>query len=519
MSSLTVYIKSCQVRDKQNYFIVAQLDEIEYPDKHKNSQKFRTDLAHYTEYLRFQKNIFKFENLGLGNRLVIKFGVFSAQPDIDVNDTNSLLKNSKLYASGSYVLSQNFITMLRKDKVLEKDMSLYDQDSVKEMGHLNLVFKLRIENFEDQIYEDNREIEKYYYDPFNSNEYDVQKNLGKIQELVKKKHDVMENRMKQLDQRNSALRTLAVDLAYLRKTNDDLIGENEKMNKRITYLQNVDEVHIEIDVLAQTPQGINTLKERYAKLMMRFELERKRYDALEKEYFKIEPSLQQIKKIKTQIEEVQKASDELEFHFSRYKDLANRIKAQKETILSQEEIIQNLAHSVKAQMKDGPQESKELDIKLNDFRYKRERLMERLKQLKLLMKMNYGQLPREYLEKIKDEEVKEFSEEVTRLRKYEDELLTMIQDTTKQLDALGPAKNTGQNQYYRSQTNFNSMDSDWLREKEGLDSQLRFMQKKSFNLEREQQLKSQQHAQQLADLKYQISMAQSKIDEKATLNY
>jgi uncharacterized protein YacL (UPF0231 family) len=45
--------------------------------------------------------------------------------------------------------------MLRRDKVLEKDMSLYDQDSLKEMGHLHLVFKLRIENFEDQIYEDN----------------------------------------------------------------------------------------------------------------------------------------------------------------------------------------------------------------------------------------------------------------------------------------------------------------------------------------------------------------------------
>lgn len=47
------------------------------------------------------------------------------------------------------------------------------------------------------------------------------------------------------------------------------------------------------------------------------------------------------------------------------------------------------------------------------------------------MKMNDGQLPRDYLEKIKDEEVKEHSEEVDRLRKYEDELLTMIQDTTK----------------------------------------------------------------------------------------
>lgn len=63
------------------------------------------------------------------------------------------------------------------------------------------------------------------------------------------------------------------------------------MNRRIQILQNVEEVHIEIDVLAQTMQGINTLKERYAKLMMRYELERKRYDSLEKEYFKIEPGL------------------------------------------------------------------------------------------------------------------------------------------------------------------------------------------------------------------------------------
>ena len=96
--------------------------------------------------------------------------------------------------------------------------------------------------------------------------------------------------------------------------------------------------------------------------MLRYEMERKRYDALEKEYFKIEPQLSQIKKLKTQQEEVKKASNELEFHLCRYKDLANRLKAQKETILSQEEIIHNLAYSVKAQTKEGPQESKELTI-------------------------------------------------------------------------------------------------------------------------------------------------------------
>jgi hypothetical protein len=54
------------------------------------------------------------------------------------------------------------------------------------------------------------------------------------------------------------------------------------------------------------------------------------------------------------------------------------------------------------------------------------RLSERLKQLRLLKKMNDGTLPRDYIEKIKHEEVSENKEEVTRLRKYEDELLSMI---------------------------------------------------------------------------------------------
>ena len=48
--------------------------------------------------------------------------------------------------------------------------------------------------------------------------------------MVKKKHDVMEEKMEQLDKRNQAMRTLAVDLAYLRKTHDDLIVR-EFLNK------------------------------------------------------------------------------------------------------------------------------------------------------------------------------------------------------------------------------------------------------------------------------------------------
>jgi len=173
--------------------------------------------------------------------------------------------------------------------------------------------------------------------------------------------------------------------------------------------------------------------------------------------------------------------------------------------LSQEEIIQNLAHSVKAQLKEGPQESKELEVRLQDLRYKRERLAERLKQLRLLTRMNDGQLPRDYLGSIQDEELKEHSEEVGRLRRYEDELLALIQETAKQLDALGPAKprGFGEERYYKSSQDFHGQEAvEWGREKEGLDFQLRHLQNKAFNLEREVQLRSQEHAKQMADLKF-----------------
>lgn len=97
MSSIVIEIKQCYVREKGTFFLVAQLDETEYPEKQKVSQKFRTDIVGYnTQYLRFHKNMFKFEGLSLGNRLVIKFGCFKVKPSaeedgVDLNDTNQLL--------------------------------------------------------------------------------------------------------------------------------------------------------------------------------------------------------------------------------------------------------------------------------------------------------------------------------------------------------------------------------------------------------------------------------------------
>lgn len=94
MSTLTLSISSCFVKDKGTYFIVVQLDETEFPSHASvRQQKFRTDLQGYnSQYLRFHKNVFKFENLQLGNRLVVKFGLFRVNNgQTDATDMNSLL--------------------------------------------------------------------------------------------------------------------------------------------------------------------------------------------------------------------------------------------------------------------------------------------------------------------------------------------------------------------------------------------------------------------------------------------
>jgi len=81
-------------------------------------------------------------------------------------------------------------------------------------------------------------------------------------------------------------------------------------------------VHIEIDVLSQSPQGVVALKEKFIRLQLKYEVELKKTEALEAEYYKIEPQLQAIKRLKAQTEEVKRAMGELEFHQERSKQVA-----------------------------------------------------------------------------------------------------------------------------------------------------------------------------------------------------
>jgi uncharacterized protein (UPF0305 family) len=106
------------------------------------------------------------------------------------------------------------------------------------------------------------------------------------------------------------------------------------------------------------------LREKFIQLSLRYDVERRKAEALEREFMKIEPQLLSIKRNKTQIEEIKKASAEVEFHQERYQSVLQRIQGHKETIRNQEDIISNLAHQIKAYTDSRPAEI----ISASDYR-------------------------------------------------------------------------------------------------------------------------------------------------------
>ena len=55
-------------------------------------------------------------------------------------------------------------------------------------------------------------------------------------------------------------------LAHLRQIKQEEEKEMEVLEARLFRLQNIDEIHIEIDVLQNSANGVKTLKERLYKL-------------------------------------------------------------------------------------------------------------------------------------------------------------------------------------------------------------------------------------------------------------
>lgn len=127
---------------------------------------------------------------------------------------------------------------------------------------------------------------------------------------------------------------LAVDLAQLRQIKEREEAMLQDLSERLFRAQNVDELHIEIDLLQDTPQGIQTLKERLYQLKARHAVEKNQAKQLDSEFEKIKPKLKELRNLMEMQQREQDRQQMLEFEISRYEAIHARIKEKKHILLS-----------------------------------------------------------------------------------------------------------------------------------------------------------------------------------------
>ena len=205
MSKLSFELTRTDVKIKGNYFLLIQLEETEFPSKLTKIQKFRTEIDYSTQFPVFHQNYYSFNLVNLVNKLLLRIGLYKVKnPDIlkrkikiedkkkveDINkpkpiknDINPklLFSESELIGKVNIELDSVWIENLRKCKYVESDSKLYHPEkNNEESAHVFYKLSCRSQTIDAKIYEDNQEIEKVFYYPFEKDKEVIRKKLKSI---------------------------------------------------------------------------------------------------------------------------------------------------------------------------------------------------------------------------------------------------------------------------------------------------------------------------------------------------
>lgn len=112
---LRVLIRSVECKKADNFFMMVQFEEVMFPSKRLRQDKYRTNICANSSGPRFTKNIFLLDNVGMGNRLTLKLGLFSTAKidesqtveDLIVSSFNQREIVSIVWRAFSYSYSKN----------------------------------------------------------------------------------------------------------------------------------------------------------------------------------------------------------------------------------------------------------------------------------------------------------------------------------------------------------------------------------------------------------------------------
>ena len=415
MSKLSFELTRTDVRVKGNYFLLIQLDETEFPSKLTKTQKFRTEIDYSTQFPSFHQNYYSFNKVNLGNKLILRIGLFKVNnPDKlkrkvkieekkkveDINDKQKKLKNdinpkilfseSELIGNVEISLDSVWIENLRKCKFVESDSKLmHPEKRDEENGHIFYKISCQSQTLDAKIYEDNKEIEKVYYDPFEKNKETIRKKLKSIIILNEEKQIQMNEMQKKLDEANNKVKYNIREKNNVEKKLKEEENENRQLRKDLAKIQSYDEIDIEIDLLSQSQQGIEIIEKKYAMLLGQMSLQKQLKYELENNYKEIKTLVSKIKIIQNRYDILKDANKQLKFNYKIHHDMLPLLQTYEEKIKANNKLIKNFRENILDVINLRKQKSsltiEEIESKIEKFSKERQKLEEKKAQLNLYL--------------------------------------------------------------------------------------------------------------------------------------
>ena len=415
MSKLSFELTRTDVRVKGNYFLLIQLDETEFPSKLTKTQKFRTEIDYSTQFPSFHQNYYSFNKVNLGNKLILRIGLFKVNnPDKlkrkvkieekkkveDINDKQKKIKNdinpkilfseSELIGNVEISLDSVWIENLRKCKFVESDSKLmHPEKSDEENGHIFYKISCQSQTLDAKIYEDNKEIEKVYYDPFEKNKETIRKKLKSIIILNEEKQIQMNEMQKKLDEANNKVKYNIREKNNVEKKLKEEENENRQLRKDLAKIQSYDEIDIEIDLLSQSQQGIEIIEKKYAMLLGQMSLQKQLKYELENNYKDIKTLVSKIKIIQNRYDILKDANKQLKFNYKIHHDMLPLLQTYEEKIKANNKLIKNFRENILDVINLRKQKSsltiEEIESKIEKFSKERQKLEEKKAQLNLYL--------------------------------------------------------------------------------------------------------------------------------------
>ena len=415
MSKLSFELTRTDVKTKGNYFLLIQLDETEFPSKLTKTQKFRTEIDYSTQFPSFHQNYYSFNKVNLGNKLILRIGLFKVNnPDKlkrkvkieekkkveDINDKQKKIKNdinpkilfseSELIGNVEISLDSVWIENLRKCKFVESDSKLmHPEKRDEENGHIFYKISCQSQTLDAKIYEDNKEIEKVYYDPFEKNKETIRKKLKSIIILNEEKQIQMNEMQKKLDEANNKVKYNIREKNNVEKKLKEEEKENRQLRKDLAKIQSYDEIDIEIDLLSQSQQGIEIIEKKYAMLLGQMSLQKQLKYELENNYKDIKTLVSKIKIIQNRYDILKDANKQLKFNYKIHHDMLPLLQTYEEKIKANNKLIKNFRENILDVINLRKQKSsltiEEIESKIEKFSKERQKLEEKKAQLNLYL--------------------------------------------------------------------------------------------------------------------------------------